>query len=144
MSPFQQQFGKPIFDTYSFRQMEHKRTKPRTALGVGYANLPCRYVQPIRWMMWFGWTSKEKGIERTFGWLQAPATNSINHLAGFSTFHLGQIRVTSAVYRTEVVIDGQTAQRSFSGLQPSSSARCLTNLTKRRCSSRFASICGAP
>ena len=51
-----------------------------------------------------------------------PATNSINHLAGFPDFHLGQIRVTNSLYCTEVVIVGQSAHRSFSGFQPSSSA----------------------
>jgi hypothetical protein len=61
-----------------------------------------------------------------------PATNSINHLAGFHRFHLGQIRVTNSFYCTEVVIVGQLAHRSFSGFQPSSSACCFTNSTKRR------------
>jgi hypothetical protein len=61
-----------------------------------------------------------------------PATNSINHLAGFHRFHLGQIRVTNSSYCTEVVIVGQLAHRSFSGFQPSSSACCFTNSTKRR------------
>src|SRR4030095_41147 len=73
-----------------------------------------------------------------------PATNPFIVLAGFSDLHLGQIRVTNTVYCTEVEIVGQSAQRSFSGFQPSSSACCFTNSTKPRCSSRFASICGAP
>src|SRR5258708_38640956 len=73
-----------------------------------------------------------------------PATNSINHLAGFTDFHLGQIRVTNTVYCTEVVIVGQSILTSFSGFQPSCSALCFTKSTKRRCSSRLASICGAP
>ena len=45
---------------------------------------------------------------------------------------------------TEVVIVGQSTQTSFSGFQPSCSALRFTKSTKRRCSSRLASICGAP
>src|SRR6266849_2326975 len=44
-----------------------------------------------------------------------PATNFINHLARFTDFHLGQIRVTNSLYCTEVVFVGQSAHRSFSG-----------------------------
>jgi hypothetical protein len=73
-----------------------------------------------------------------------PATNSINHLAGFTDFHLGQIRVTNSRYCTEVVIVGHSTQTSFSGFQPSCSALFFTKSTKRRCNSRLASICGAP
>src|SRR5882762_9971189 len=73
-----------------------------------------------------------------------PATNFINHLAGFTDFHLGQIRVTNSRYCTEVVIVGHSTQTSFSGFQPSCSALFFTKSTKRRCNSRLASICGAP
>jgi hypothetical protein len=35
----------------------------------------------IFFLKWFGHSSKENGIEGTFGWLQAPATKLFNRLA---------------------------------------------------------------
>src|SRR5216684_4291192 len=73
-----------------------------------------------------------------------PATKIFTVLAGFTDFHLGQIRVTNSRYCTEVVIVGHSTQISFSGFQPSCAALRFTKATKRRCRSRLASICGAP